>query len=388
MLNIKFCVAAAVFAGVIAGGCSDEQKKIEHKSTYTETISGLSADTVLIEVNGRKATKSELEKVRSFRQAFYRLMQKDVKESDLEKVDKTALGTFAGNFIRETLFQDAINAYLKENGPFTSNQLAVARKKVQQMYSASNANAPMRFSAIRKQLKNSGVLDYFDRMIELETLQEAFFENAFTNRFVIDSNTVARVYASVAEHNAIVAETNKVIEAKMKEVLGKLDAGTPFELLADEYSMDDKKMPGGDLGECVEQDFAEDPEVWKVVSKLAVGGHTDVVDAGDSYQIFKLVAKVPAAESQAREDSLRLARIYFRRAVPVDQYTDEQVRSTLEKDRRKRLTTEIIEKGLMDIKVDFPNGDLLPRDSADFYLDRAKELKEEAAAKTGTPKEG
>ena len=110
MKKIIVCLVVTSLLAMINGGCSGK-KKIEHKSTYTETIAGLAPETVLLEVNGRKATKRDLEAVRSFRQAFYKFMQNDVKDSDLEKVDKTAIETFSGNFIRETLIQEAIDSY-------------------------------------------------------------------------------------------------------------------------------------------------------------------------------------------------------------------------------------------------------------------------------------
>ena len=363
------------------------EKKVEHKSTYSETIDALDPETVLIVVNGRKATKRDLTSILSFRDAFYKFMQKDIKEGDLEKVGQTAVSTFSGNFIRETLFQNAIDAYLNEHGPFSTNQMAIARKAVERQYENSRASGRVRFAAIQKQMQADGVGDFFSRTIELETLQEAFLANAFTNRFVIDSNTIARVYASVAEHNQIVAATNRAIAAQMQEVLKKLDNGEPFEILANQYSMDEQRNPGGDMGECLDRDFADAPQVWEAIQKLAVGRHTGVIELDDSFQIFKLIEKVPAIKSVSREDALHLARIYFRRADPIEKYSEEQVRATLEKDRRKRLTTEVIEKGLLTIKVEFPNGDLLPRESADFYLDRAKELQEEAADKAAEKKE-
>ena len=234
MKKIIVCLVVTSLLAMINGGCSGK-KKIEHKSTYTETIAGLAPETVLLEVNGRKATKRDLEAVRSFRQTFYKFMQKDVKDSDLEKVYKTEIETFSGNFIRETLIQEAIDSYLKEHGPFSTNQMATARKVVERQYEFARKNGRMRFAAIRKQMERDGVRDCFDRNVQVETLQEAFLANAFTNRYVIDSNTVARVYASVEEHNALVAATNKAIAAQMQDVARKLDNGESFESLADLY---------------------------------------------------------------------------------------------------------------------------------------------------------
>ena len=136
------------------------------------------------------------------------------------------------------------------------------------------------------------------------------------------------------------------------------------------------------MGECLERDFAEEPEIWRAVKGLAPGEHTRIVAASDSFQILKLLRKIPAAQSRSHEDALHLARIYFRRADLLPSYTEEEVRETLEEDRRKRIVTEIIEAGLLNARISFPSGEnVIPRESADFYINRANELKAEREAK-------
>ena len=365
-------------------GCS--RKDADLPKTQFAELEKLSDAAVIISVNGHDATKHDLEEVRKLRKVFYQLVKKDDQKTNhaenLDKLDAVAIGTFAGNMIRDTIINEAIAAYTKKNGEFDESVLQEARKRVLSKYTSTLASAGITFKKFQRHLEDVGMYAYFAQTVTNEFRQEAFLASAFTNRYVITSNVVANVYSEIEIHNRLAAETNKTIAATYNAVLAALDAGQDFAELADKYSMDPDKDLGGDIGECVERDFADEPELWKAIQVLSPGEHTPVVAASDSYQIVKLIDKIPAEKAQSREDSLHLARIYFRRADLLPRYDEVAVIETLEKDRRKRIVTEIIEKALLTADIKFPSGEnVIPRESADFYLDRANELKAEIAVK-------
>ena len=107
-----------------------------------------------------------------------------------------------------------------------------------------------------------------------------------------------------------------------------------------------------------------------------------MIDAEDSWRIYRLNKKVPADKAVAKVDSLDLSQIYFRRALVMPQYTEKEVLQELQRHRQNTIATSVIENELPNVTFEYPSGqEIIDFSGVDPFVDRKKELEDKGKDK-------
>ena len=369
MNRMLFAVLTVVLS--IGFGCSKEPPK--KLSAYDK----LSIDAVLLKIGDETLTKKDFENSVHNRVALYKLSNKNAKDDDIVQMAKSTAQSVAGTFTKNALIAGAAKRWMGAYPADAKVALEKAKADARGAY-----DSVMGFDKVLKAVAKDGNKELFLRDFDRDCLIAAYFDSVFTNELKITAQSISNVYEAVALNNAKAAETNNVILKTAGRVLGRIAAGDNFADLADKYSMDPDKEPGGSLGECTAQDFGGEEKVWAEILKLNEGDCTKLIDAEDSWRIYRLNKKVPADKAVAKVDSLDLSQIYFRRALVMPQYTEKEVLQELQRHRQNTIATSVIENELPNVTFEYPSGqEIIDFSGVDPFVDRKKELEDKGKDK-------
>ena len=157
-------------------------------------------------------------------------------------------------------------------------------------------------------------------------------------------------------YNKRATATNEVTVALAKSLLERIKKGEDFSKLADaySYSVEDDKKPGGDLGECDESDFSDEPYIWRILAKMKDGDVTDIIETDEGYAIYKVRQHKSAEQSLTGDAALVVSRIFLRRAYIFPDQTNEELWFDVEKETRTKLFTDIYKKFRAQSNVVYP----------------------------------
>ena len=365
----------AVLSLCLFCGCgkSESSQKV-HKS-----LDSLASDAVLVQVGNRKLTKSEYDERLKFSEAYRKIVTPQAKRGEDKNkkiIDDNVRSSIIITFIQNAYIENAIDEFIATNGPLPEKAAASAKREITLLYEEEDENGKTRkLAEIEKGLDAAGVGGVFRKNLANEYRMEQFLQSYRPDLMIVDSLTVTNFMIRHTVMNAVAEVTNTTILAVAKEVRRRAAADEDFAALAEEYSMDPYKAPGGDLGECVATDFGGEEEIFKTISKLSVGGVTEVIDAGDSWRIYKVLAKIPASKSNSGTDAYHLARIYFRKAVIMPPFTKEQIVHELYRSRRKEISRMILDEAMRRNAVTFPNGwKIFPGASVKKFMANIEEI--------------
>ncbi len=315
-------------------------------------------DTVLVRVNDHTWTKQAWKDYSELRVACYKLMgrkkgRQEEEEGKLERVRKSSLQACLPYFIQNSIIADASADYQRAHGSYTEADRAKVAAWLEKQYVSSNPQKIPSLEILKGKMKKAGALKPLEEQLAYEQEAELYMSVANSNKYVIEEFVISNVYRRLIVNNYVASQTNRTILATASNVVARVKAGEDFMALADTYSMDPEKTAGGVLGVCTAHDYAGEEDVWNAVRDLHDGETTGLIDAGDSWQIYKVLAR---DESNPKELSLKLARIFFRRALEIERPSREEVIKELENDRRQRLIQETMAERLPKAKVEFPYG--------------------------------
>lgn len=361
---ISVSLSAIMTSVLFLAGCDDgaaQGAKKEEKSSITP-------ETVLARINGHELTKKQMDDYAELRVAFYKLMKagqpqqpvmgmagkpaEDL-EKNLEKVRQSAFTSCMPEFIQNTVIHEASEEFTKKNGDYSKADRDAVRAWVEKTYAEQNKKSIKDFKALQAKLRKAGVEEEFKRQIEKEIENELYTRVACSNRFVIDEVVITNVFVRWEINNHVSVATNRTIFTTATNLVRQLKAGADFSECADRHSMDPEKTTGGYLGFLQAADFPAEEAVWARIKDLKDGEVSDLIDADDSWHIYKVISR---DESNPEDIKLELARIYFRRAWEIPKPTREEVISALEGDRRQRLVKGLMDKKLPVLKAEFPVG--------------------------------
>ena len=322
------------------------------------------ADAVLMEVNGRRLLKSEYDlRVRTRLHLLELALPKAEYQQMRTKAEASIRAGIGDIFLQQTLLGTAADGFFR-----TNNVPDVVRKEVSAAvrgdmaanFTTGTGSNALDFAQMQAKLPEDERKS-FTESFEADVATETFFRIAYSNEWVLSDAAVGRALTNLVVYNMRVQATNRVAYALATNVWKQAVAGADFGELADKYSQDPEKYAGGDLGECGKVDFNDDEETWAAISALEPGGVTPPLLTYSGIEIFKLVRKVPAVESNSGEDALHLARILIRRAVEVQDYTPEKYRAEMESVGRERRMKAVLLQEWRRATVQFPNGqDVIP----------------------------
>ena len=335
--NLKKYGLIAVALLVLAG-CGDRHEK-----------KGKGADSVIARFNGHELRSADVVSYSKLRVALYKLMDPKADEHVLEKVAKSTTSACLPYFIQNSILSDEVNRYKEGHGDYSTKDRNAVRQWLDKQY--AEQKSPI--SSIRHALSKQGLVKQFDKQIDMEIESELYLRIACSNRYPIAEYVITNVYNEWAINNYLAAATNRVILALASNVVKRIKAGEDFQKLADKYTMVPEDLSGGDMGFCSIADFPNEENLWNEFKEFEPGQSTGLIDADDSWQIFKVLER---DDTNQQEPKLHLARIYFRRAWEIPRPSRADVVEALEDERRQRLLNEILTMRLKESKIEFPNG--------------------------------
>ena len=315
-----------------------------------KSISQMAPNDIIAEVNGFGITRMQIDRYMDM--MIVLLKNRSRKEIPQQKVDK---------FRRQNIYKlgDQLlrRAVLSTNLAHSNIVItADARTAVEKECLRNYGKRKQTFEELKTIVANAGFADEFVANIDFDARFRSFITTVYSNEFYITKEKVATVKKDLAAYNKRAAETNRVTLALAEDLLKRIRKGEDFGSLADRYSADPEKKPGGDLGDCDESDFTDEKHIWRILSRMNGGDVSDVLETEDGYAIYKVVQRNTAEQSQTASESLTLSRIYFRRAYLYPHQSDDELWDDVERETREKLFAEVYKKFREQSKVTYPNG--------------------------------
>ena len=203
----------------------------------------------------------------------------------------------------------------------------------------------------------AGRLRELETQLKFEARYKTFLTTVYSNRYFVADAEVQKHKKRVAAYNARSAATNELHFAAAKKMAETAKReGEDFAKLADKFSQDPEKHPGGYIGEMDESDFSDEPHVWRAITALKAGGVTDALEIETGYAVYKLISIKKAEDSNTGAVTYELARIFYRKAFVFPEQSDAEFRSDVEAELRDKLNKELIRVFRKQSKVERPNG--------------------------------
>lgn len=333
-------------------GCGKDGD-IKDSDVKAKSVLGDSAD-VLVVVGSRIYTKGDLLKDIDFRVKYTKYMKPDCDAKILQTVALKASEQLVPAFIQNAIISHSFDQYVKTNGHFAVG-VGKIRSDIESKYVEAKPSAK-NFNQIRDDMGKLGILEAFDRNFENELKTDVLVKNVYSNAYPIGEEEIRRFHKAVVLTNGDSAKTNELIAATMTNVIRSLKSGADFYKMYEKYDMspDFTKVDFGT--EYIEADFKDMPGLWEKLCGMEVGETTDIVDAIDSWHIYRIEAKISADNSNSKEMTLKLSRIYFRRAGTFEPYTDQEVIEALTPIRNEKILELITALEVPHLKIEYPCG--------------------------------
>ena len=337
----SFLVAALFFWGV---------------SLATTPWKSLPGDVAVISVNGRETTKSAFDEYVKMEEALIRNRNHAMKETQLRSV-RVRIRAMAR---KELLGRSLLYTNLCTNDVVV---LEAERDEIKKRYERSFCRPRQTFEDLRDFLRDQEVEDAFMRCFEEDVKIGAVLRRIYPKRLEVTVGDISNAVENVKDYNARAAATNAVICAVATNVLKKIRAGGDFAALADEFSMDPDRNPGGDLGECTINSFADEGEECMVgAASLKVGDVSDILQGNSGYMILK------------KTGDSTYSQIFFRKPYEMEELSGDRLVEELKKERRSELIEELMPVFVKSSKIEYPQGDVFLKFNAS-PLSQSKPLK-------------
>ena len=304
--------------------------------------------SVLVHVNGTDITRAQLERYSDMMVAFLKNSKKNVSAELVAKFRKRNLKPFSDNLYRRRV----ISTCLAHSNIV---ELAEARAAVEKEYLQKFGKRKQTFAELQKVIEDAGFKKEFHDNFTYDVRFESFIRTVYSNDFYITQEKVDQVRTNLNAYNKRASATNEVNVALAKSLLERLKKGEDFAKLADVYSADEDKNAGGDLGECDESDFVEEPYIWRMLTKMKDGDVSEMIETEEGYAIYKVVQHKTAEQSLTGDPALVVSRIFLRRAYIFPEQTNEELWSDVEKETRTKLYSNIYKKFRAQSTVSYPN---------------------------------
>lgn len=357
------CIGLSV---VLACGCESEKKKTQKKDQaallgFPQKWRGLPDQSVVIRIGDRTITKNEYENyVRVMRECI-RIKFPKTPSDKLDMVVRKRLMSVRDEVISKML--------LRQGLPIT-NQLdrTAQREHVMRQYerSFSPRKQKVTFAQILDAMKREGLEAAFMRNFEHDLHVSFALKTDYAEQLKVTDQEFKDSRENVEKRNRNARATNEWNQATANKVWERLKKGENFAQLADEFSQDRNRMPGGDLGECdlsslsfsgMDPQMFEQTTYWKAISKLHDGEFTPVLETDVGWEIVKMIAHIDKGSANAEVDSFHLARIYFRRVYECPEQNDEEFMDDLKQEKRDIFLQNVAKNVQEKFKVEFPSGE-------------------------------
>ena len=300
----------------------------------------LPGDAVVISVNGRETTKSEFDEYVKMEEALVRNRRRMMKEDQLRVARVRIRAMARGELLARSL----------QYTNLCTNDFSVSdaeRDNMKKRYERSFCRRRQTFDDLRDFLRDEEVEDAFMRCFIEDVKIDVALHRLYPERLAVTDSDMSNAVENVKNYNARAAATNAVICAFATNVLEKIRAGGDFAALADEFSMDPDRNPGGDIGECTIESFAEDGEECMVgAASLKIGDVSDILQGNNGYMILK------------KTGDGTYSQIFFRKPYELEELSGDKLFEELKKEKYTGLVEELMPVFLKSSKIEYPQGDV------------------------------
>ena len=303
---------------------------------------------ILVQVNGVNITWRQLERHLDMMLAVMR-NRKGLAKDKIAQFRKKNIKPVSDTLLQRTVMDTCLKA---SNVVVTAG----ARAEVEREYLKRFGKKGQTFPQLKEHMAKAGFAKEFDATFDFDARLKTFLTTVHSNTYYVSEAYLEKVKADIAAFNKRAAATNRLTEARAADILKRARAGEDFGKLANAFSEDTEKEPGGALGDCDASDFADDKEVWNKLNAMKPGEISDLFTLDDGYAIFKIVKRNTAEESQTGGASVTLARIFFRRAYFFEDQDDDELRADVEQEVRNKLLMNVYKQFRAQSKVIYPNG--------------------------------
>lgn len=292
--------------------------------------STLPATTIVARVCGNELTKADFVQHEKMLSACYD-NKYGVSTSENDKKKKTSFLKKARASASDVLvFETMILANC-------TNEIASLTKdqgvKAQKVRFRHFAKARQKFDDFKNVLSKQGVYDDFVRNVNTELAYEHYFKANYSNDLVVTDQDIAKGIERIKKYNLIVDKTNEVTLAAAKKLVRRARSGEDFKKLVKEFSFEEDREEGGDLGICWDGYFDDEPKsYWNAVSKLRPNEVSDVLSASQYYEIVKNIG----TNSYNETDGIHLAHLCLRKAMRFDETGEADMREELAEYKAKK----------------------------------------------------
>ena len=343
----------------------DSEMKIFHQSLRLALLlgcaflafSGLSAfaapidaATVLVRVNGEDITYGRVVHYTDMMAFLLKNKSPSITDTKLAKFKERQLKPFSDVILQRTMMETCL---AKSNVVVLASVEEAKKKIFQRKYGLKGETYDQLFA----KLVAAGYGEEFKRNFDFEVRYTCFVEQAYSNMCHVSDEDFRTTKERMAKYNARASATNELVLAHATKVLAEARrSGADFAKLADKYSQDTERNPGGDLGDCDENDFSDDLSLWRTLSRMKAGDVSEVMETDDGYAIFKVVRRNSAEDSTTGVSSLTLARIFFRRAYLYPEESDDSLRGDILEEKTEELNRRLIKEFRKVSTIAYPSG--------------------------------
>ena len=314
--------------------------------TYAE----LPTNSVLVKVGSSSMTKLQFEELVAAKVALLKHKRPRVKADKLDGIRQNIrmrewLGLAPQMLLAEAAWTNGIAISPKEEAALRARYAQTYRK------GRETLDQTLKKALTAEQRK------LFGEQLRRDLLAQAYLAKHFAVQMAVSATDVSNQVAMTKAYNARAAATNALIFATASNILARARGGEDFGKLADKYSEDASKEPGGDMGFCAASDYSMDPpRVWHAIRSLKPGEITDVLETEDGIEIIKFLGDKDVDAGDETDVTMHLARILWRQPIIFDD-DPEFLRQELRAERKRNAVAAALKGCRQTILVQFPNGE-------------------------------
>jgi len=359
----KSAIVAAAFLALC--GCSDntslpatawtptmENPPLrEVKEGKPMTVPEMKPDDVVVAVNGVTLTKRDVDlKLNRYRWFLAR-------HRGMEEQQRTALYRHYGKMLVNEFVNTAVLVWASREAGGVDE--ATLRHEVE--------------TSVEKTLKQNNLQrDYYEAHVPggiaatAKSLEESYWVHVYlTNNIVVDPSIDATLYTNIVKQidaeNAVIAESNRVLRAKIEKALVRVTEGKEdFGKVADEVSEDIllERDGTGFYGE-FNEDTIQDEKLRKALFALSAGEISGILDEDDGWSIYKVLDYKPEkfnGKEKVEDAQITLARIFVAKEELIEPVFSADPVADLKNSDFKKKTDMLVGELRQKAKIVYPHG--------------------------------
>ncbi len=335
------------------GGCSRTEEpaskvnaNVVSSNAVTTAYSKVEPSQLLVAVNDHVLTKRDVENEVDLQIKLYDYKEKSKsKRQRLRKNRENLARSIVSSYIPRMILVDIANT---SNYQPTAEMRVAYENRVLKTFNVQGMTFDQFCKSLGPQEK------YLRVRIENDLLTENFLKNTYSNELTFTEEDIDHTIVRFKRLNDAGIATNKLVRVFANEICKRAKGGEDFAKLANTYSQDADKEPGGDLGECTQNSFQLEPEIWNHVFNLKAGEVSDVIETKYGFYIYKCRERASIDDNNASTIPV-LSEIYFKKAMDFPERTREELRAEGEKQQREELLKRLFKEHREKLRIRAPN---------------------------------